>query len=70
MKILSVLGFANPFVGAGWTRISFFADQWSRKGHIIEVLGAFSHKAFSKRGVKRLSNINIFNLIFNRALCI
>jgi len=68
MKILSVLGFANPFVGAGWTRIGFFADKWSRKGHIIEVLGAFSYKAFSKRGVKRLSNINIFNIIFNMGL--
>jgi hypothetical protein len=70
MKILFVLGFANPFAGAGWTRISFFADQWSRNGRMDEVLGAFSYKAFSKRGVKRLSNINIFNLIFNRALCI
>jgi len=68
MKILFVLGFANPFAGAGWTRIGFFAEKWSRKGHMIEVLGAFSYKAFSKRGVKRLSNINIFNLIFNMNL--
>jgi len=68
MKILFVLGFANPFAGAGWTRIGFFADQWSRKGHTIEVLGAFSYKAFSKKGVKRLSNINIFNIIFNMGL--
>jgi len=68
MKILFVLGFANPFAGAGWTRIGFFADQWSRKGHTIEVLGAFSYKAFSKRGVKRLSNVNIFNIIFNMGL--
>jgi len=42
MKILFVLGFANPFAGAGWTRIGFFADQWPRKGHIIEILGACS----------------------------
>jgi hypothetical protein len=49
MKILLVLGFANPFAGASWTRIGFFADQWSRKGHIIEVLGAFSYKAFSSQ---------------------
>jgi glycosyltransferase involved in cell wall biosynthesis len=68
MKILFVLGFANPFAGAGWTRIGFFADKWSGKGHIIEVLGAFSYKAFSKRGVKTLSNINIFNLTFNMNL--
>jgi hypothetical protein len=31
MKILFVLGFANPFAGAGWTRISFFADQYLGK---------------------------------------
>jgi len=68
MKILFVLGFANPFAGAGWTRIGFFADKWSRKGHTIEVLGAFSYKAFSKRGVKRLNNMNIFNLTFNMNL--
>ena len=36
MKILFILGFANPFAGAGWTRIGFFADKWSRKGHAIE----------------------------------
>jgi len=60
MKILFVLGFANLFAGAGWTRIGFFADQWPRKGHMIEILGAFSYKAFSKRGVKRLNNIKHF----------
>jgi len=65
MKVLFFLGFPNPFPGAGWTRVGFFADQWSRKGHIIEVLGAFSYKAFSKKGVKRLNNINISNLTFN-----
>jgi hypothetical protein len=61
MKILFVLGFANPFAGAGWTRIGFFAKEWSRKGHIIEVLGAFSYKAFSKRGVKRPNNKSAFS---------
>jgi len=68
MKILFVLGFPNPFAGAGWTRIGLLADKWSRKGHTIEVLGAFSYKAFSKRGVKRLNNMNIFNLTFNMNL--
>ena len=71
MKVLRItffLGFANPFAGAGWTRIGLLADKWSRKGHTIEVLGAFSYKAFSKRGVKRLNNMNIFNLTFNMNL--
>jgi len=68
MKILFILGFANPFPGAGWTRIGFFAEDWSRKGHAVEVLGAFSYKAFHKRGGKRIGGISIFNLIFNVGL--
>jgi len=68
LKVLFVLGFPNSFPGAGWTRTGFFADKWSKKGHMVEVLGAFSYKAFSKRGVKRLSNINIFNINFNIGL--
>jgi len=53
MKILFILGFANPFPGAGWTRIGFFAEDWSRKSHMIDFLGAFNYKAFSKKGVKK-----------------
>jgi glycosyltransferase involved in cell wall biosynthesis len=65
---LFVLGFPNPFPGAGWTRIGFFAEDWSKKGHAVEVLGAFSYKAFHKRGAKRMGGINVFNLIFNMGL--
>jgi len=49
MKILFVLGFPNPFPGASWTRIGFFAEDRSKKGHAVEVLGAFSYKPFRKR---------------------
>jgi len=42
LKILFVLGCPNPFPGAGWTRIGFFAEIWSNKGHKVDVLGAFS----------------------------
>jgi glycosyltransferase involved in cell wall biosynthesis len=68
LKILFILGFSNPFAGAAWTRTGFFADYWSRKGHAVEVLGIFSYKAFRERGVKKLGNINIFNIIFNIGL--
>ena len=68
MKVLFVLGFPNPFPGAGWTRIGFFAKDWSNKGNAIEVLGAFSYKSFYKKGVRKMSNINIFNIIFNMGL--
>lgn len=68
LKILFVLGLPNPFPSAAWTRIGFFAEDWSRKGHAVEVLGIFSYEAFHKRGVKKMGNINIFNLIFNMGL--
>lgn len=64
MRILFVLGFPNPFPGAGWTRIEFFAKDWSKKGHLVEVLGAFSYKSLDKRGVRKIGTLNIFNLIF------
>lgn len=63
MKILFVLGFTNPFPGAGWTRISSFAQSWVNKGHLIEILGVFSFSTFSKKKAFSLGNINFFNLI-------
>ena len=50
MKILFILGFANPFPGAGWTRIGFFAEDWSNKGNAIEVQGAFNYALLQKKG--------------------
>ena len=49
-KILFVLGRPNPFPGAGWTRIGFFAENWFNKRHKVDVLGAFSYKSLQKRG--------------------
>lgn len=68
MKILFVLGFPNPFPGAGWTRIGFFACVWSRKGQSVEVLGAFSYKSFHKRKMRKMEKVNLFNLVFNIGL--
>lgn len=68
MKILFLLGFPNPFPGAAWTRIGFFADAWSKKGHSVEVLGTFSYVTLRKRGAKKIGRVNIFNLIFNMGL--
>ena len=65
MKILFLLGFPNPYSGAGWTRIGFLTDAWSRRGHSIEVLGAFTYKSFQKRGVAELGKADLFNLIFH-----
>ena len=68
MRILFVLGFPNPFPGAGWTRIGFFAKDWSKKGHSVEVLGTFSYKTLQKRGSRKFGKVNIFNLVFNMGL--
>jgi len=68
LKILFVLGIPNPFPGAAWTRIGFFADAWAKKGHSVEILGAFSYKSLQKRGVRKSSGVKIFNLIFNMGL--
>ncbi|MEM4213740.1 MAG: glycosyltransferase family 4 protein [Candidatus Methanomethylicaceae archaeon] len=65
MKILFLLGFPNPFPGAGWARIGFFADAWSREGHSIEILGTFTYKSFQKIGSRKADNVNIFNIIFS-----
>lgn len=45
MRILFFLGFPNPFPGVAWTRIGFFAEAWSKKGHEVDALGAFSYKS-------------------------
>jgi glycosyltransferase involved in cell wall biosynthesis len=68
LKTLFVLGFPNPFPGAAWTRIGFFAKDWSKKGHSVEVLGIFSYESLQERGARKIGNVNIFNLIFNVGL--
>jgi len=61
LKILFFLHFPNPFPGAAWTRISFFADYFNRKGHTISIAGVFSFKSFSRAGVGKWNESKIFN---------
>lgn len=65
LKILFVLGFPNPFAGAGWARISFFAKSFSNNGYDVDVLGTFIYSALNKRHIKNFSKLGIFNIIFN-----
>jgi len=65
---LFILGFPNPYPGAAWSRVGFFAEAWSKKGNRIDVLGAFSYKAFQKRRFGKFGEVNIFNFIFNLQL--
>jgi len=62
MKIVFFLGLPNPFPGAGWTRISFFARFFRRKGHKVYILGAFTPRSFNKAQSKNVDGVNIFNL--------
>ena len=68
MRLLFVLGFPNPFVGAAWTRIGLFAKAWSQAGHDVTILGVFTPNTFQKKGVTRVGKVNIFNIIFNLSL--
>ena len=63
MKILLILGFSNPFAGAAWTRIGFFAESWANKANRVEVLGTVTHKAVNKRGAKKHGEVFIYNII-------
>jgi len=37
MKILFILGYPNPFPGAGWTRIGFFAKHFKDRRYNVAV---------------------------------
>lgn len=65
LKLLFILGYPNPFPGAGWARISFFAKIFSNKGYDVDVLGTFIYSALNKRHTKNFGKLRIFNIIFN-----
>lgn len=52
MRILLFLGFPNPFPGAAWARVGFFAEKWSKMGHSVGVLRIFTPTTLSKRGLE------------------
>lgn len=62
MKILFFLQFPNPFPGAGWTRISFFSQYLSSKGHDIAIGGSFSATSLDKAGYKKWNNLQLYNI--------
>ena len=61
-RIVFFLGFENPFGGAGWRRVEFFANYLRRKSYDVYVVGSFSPhnptrtRSFQKREAK------IFNI--------
>jgi glycosyltransferase involved in cell wall biosynthesis len=63
LKILMVLGLSNPFRGAAWTRIGFFAKCWTKNGNKVDVLGTFTPKTVRKRGSKTVDETTVYNII-------
>jgi glycosyltransferase involved in cell wall biosynthesis len=63
LRILFFLGSANPFPGAGWTRIGFFAEHLKNRGYDVVVVGIFSPKSLRMAGFKRWKGIPIYNVI-------
>jgi len=63
LRILFFLGSANPFPGAGWTRIGFFAKYFKDKGHDVAVIGVFSPKSLAMAGFKSWKGVPIYNVI-------
>jgi len=64
VRITFFLDNPHPTPGAPWTRISSFAKAFVAKGYDVDIVGVFSPKSLKEKGVKRLSNINILNLVF------
>ena len=65
IKLSICLGYPNPFPGAAWTRIGFFAENWSKKGFDIDVLGTFTPRTLHQRGSKLFGcKTSIFNIIY------
>ena len=63
MKVLFFLGFPNPFPGAGWTRIGFFAKHFKDRGYKVAVIGIFSPKSLKMAGFRSWKGIPIYNVI-------
>ncbi len=62
MKILFFLLLPNPYPGAAWTRISFFAQYLKDKGHKVSIAGVFTPTSLKKAGFKKINGIRLLNI--------
>lgn len=62
MRILFFLHSPNPFPGAQWRRIEFFAEYFESRGHEVSVVGAFSLMSIRKAGLIRFKGIRLLNI--------
>src|SRR5207244_4401326 len=63
MRVLFFLHFPNPFAGAAWRRIEFFANYFSKNGHEVSVVGAYSLKSIRMAGTRKKNGISSTNVI-------
>jgi len=63
MRIMLVLGFHNPFPGAGWQRIGFLGEKWSTQGHHIDIVGAMIPNSLMRGKEALTSKAIILNLL-------
>jgi glycosyltransferase involved in cell wall biosynthesis len=63
MRILFFLHYPNPFPGAAWRRIEFFANKFAKKGHIVSVAGSFSPKSLKMAGFRTHDRTLLVNMI-------
>jgi len=62
MSVVFFLGFSNPFPGAAWTRVGFFAEYFKNKGLNVSVVGRFSPRRLREAGSMLWRGVRIFNL--------
>jgi glycosyltransferase involved in cell wall biosynthesis len=67
-KILFVLGLQNPFSGAAYTRVGFFAENFARRGCKSSILGTFDPKSFIRPSIKQQGKVTLLNLVPNIGL--
>lgn len=58
-----LLHLPNPFPGAAWTRIGYFAEYFKNKGNEVSIAGIFNPFDKKKFTIQELNGIKILNLI-------
>jgi len=62
LRVLFFLHSPNPFPGASWTRIEFFAEYLRKKGYKVAIAGSFSLFTLNKAGSVKWNGIRILNI--------
>lgn len=52
----------NPFPGAAWTRVSYFAQHFKKEGHDITIIGGFLSYRLYRPSSRTWKNIRIYNI--------